>query len=145
MLTLITFTSPFCLSLSVSFEDKLKENFQRGNAELEKRRLALQEEQKRVEERRREEERLDEERRRQKEREERERKERETREMELRRQREEERRIERQRELERQREEERLKELERREASGACKGRQRLNDHNITAKPYVFSTCIHVE
>uniref|UniRef100_A0A8C1V5U4 Intersectin 2a n=1 Tax=Cyprinus carpio TaxID=7962 RepID=A0A8C1V5U4_CYPCA len=84
----------------------------RGNAELEKRRLAL-----------REEERREEERRRQKEREEREQKEREAREMELRRQREEERRIERQRELERQREEERLKELERREASGACKGR----------------------
>uniref|UniRef100_A0A9J7XK77 Intersectin 2a n=1 Tax=Cyprinus carpio carpio TaxID=630221 RepID=A0A9J7XK77_CYPCA len=78
----------------------------RGNAELEKRRLAL-----------REEERREEERRRQKEREEREQKEREAREMELRRQREEERRIERQRELERQREEERLKELERREAA----------------------------
>uniref|UniRef100_A0A673G1A7 Intersectin-2-like n=1 Tax=Sinocyclocheilus rhinocerous TaxID=307959 RepID=A0A673G1A7_9TELE len=114
VLTLMTLTSPFCLSLSASFEDKLKENFQRGNAELEKRRLALQEEQKREEERRQ-----------QKEREERERNEREAREMELRRQREEERRIERQKELERQREEERLKELERREASGACKGRQR--------------------
>uniref|UniRef100_A0A671LB09 Intersectin-2-like n=1 Tax=Sinocyclocheilus anshuiensis TaxID=1608454 RepID=A0A671LB09_9TELE len=87
-----------------SFEDKFKENFQRGNAELEKRRLAL-----------REEERREEERRRQKEREEREQKEREALEMELRRQREEERRIERQRELERQREEERLKELERQE------------------------------
>ncbi|XP_052390302.1 intersectin-2a isoform X1 [Carassius gibelio] len=99
-----------------SFEDKLKENFHRGNAELEKRRLALQEEQKREEERRREEARREDERRRQKEMEERERKEREAREMELRRQREEERRIERQKELERQREEERLKELERREA-----------------------------
>ncbi|XP_067272987.1 intersectin-2a isoform X3 [Pseudorasbora parva] len=102
---------------NVSFEDKLRENFQRGNAELEKRRLALLEEQKREQERRREEERREEERRLQKEREERERKEREAREMELRRQREEERRIERQRELERQREEERLKELERREAT----------------------------
>ncbi|XP_048062731.1 intersectin-2a isoform X3 [Megalobrama amblycephala] len=101
--------------IMVSFEDKLRENFQRGNAELEKRRLALLEEQKKEEERRREEERREEEKRQQKEREERERKERETREMELRRQREEERRIERQRELERQREEERLKELERRE------------------------------
>ncbi|XP_058612265.1 intersectin-2a isoform X2 [Onychostoma macrolepis] len=100
---------------NVSFEDKLKENFQRGNAELEKRRLALQEERQREEERRREEERQEEERRRQKEREERERKEKEARELELRRQREEERRIERQRELERQREEERLKELERQE------------------------------
>ncbi|ROL51010.1 Intersectin-2 [Anabarilius grahami] len=100
-------------SIMVSFEDKLRENFQRGNAELEKRRLALLEEQKKEEERRREEERREEERRQQKEREERERKEREAREMELRRQREEERRIERQRELDRQREEERLKELER--------------------------------
>uniref|UniRef100_A0A8C1V5N0 Intersectin 2a n=1 Tax=Cyprinus carpio TaxID=7962 RepID=A0A8C1V5N0_CYPCA len=87
----------------------------RGNAELEKRRLAL-----------REEERREEERRRQKEREEREQKEREAREMELRRQREEERRIERQRELERQREEERLKELERREASGEAERQRRM-------------------
>uniref|UniRef100_A0A8C1VJ65 Intersectin 2a n=1 Tax=Cyprinus carpio TaxID=7962 RepID=A0A8C1VJ65_CYPCA len=84
----------------------------RGNAELEKRRLALQEEQKREEERRREEER--------------ERKEREAREMELRRQREEERRIERQKELERQREEERLKELERREASGEVERQRQM-------------------
>ncbi|XP_056336813.1 intersectin-2a [Danio aesculapii] len=100
---------------NVSYEDKLRENFQRGNAELEKRRLALQEQQKREEERRREDERRDEEKRQQKEREERERREREAREMEIRRQREEERRMERHRELERQREEERLKELERRE------------------------------
>uniref|UniRef100_A0A671LG67 Intersectin-2-like n=1 Tax=Sinocyclocheilus anshuiensis TaxID=1608454 RepID=A0A671LG67_9TELE len=98
-----------------SFEDKFKENFQRGNAELEKRRLAL-----------REEERREEERRRQKEREEREQKEREALEMELRRQREEERRIERQRELERQREEERLKELERQEASGEAERQRRM-------------------
>nr|XP_055042251.1 intersectin-2a isoform X2 [Misgurnus anguillicaudatus] len=97
---------------NVAFEDKLKENFQKGNAELEKRRLALQEEQKREEERRKEEER-----RRQREREEREQKERESRDIELRRQREEERRREREREIERQREEERLKELERREAT----------------------------
>ncbi|XP_051511663.1 intersectin-2-like [Myxocyprinus asiaticus] len=96
---------------NVSFEDKLKENFQKGSAELEKRRLALQEEQKREEERRREEEWRVEERRRQKER-----KEREWKEREQRRQREEERRIERQRELERQREEEGLKELEQQEA-----------------------------
>uniref|UniRef100_A0A673G1X5 Intersectin-2-like n=1 Tax=Sinocyclocheilus rhinocerous TaxID=307959 RepID=A0A673G1X5_9TELE len=115
VLTLMTLTSPFCLSLSASFEDKLKENFQRGNAELEKRRLALQEEQKREEERRQ-----------QKEREERERNEREAREMELRRQREEERRIERQKELERQREEERLKELERREASGEAERQRQM-------------------
>uniref|UniRef100_A0A672QE81 Intersectin-2-like n=1 Tax=Sinocyclocheilus grahami TaxID=75366 RepID=A0A672QE81_SINGR len=109
VLTLMTLASPFCLSLSASFEDKLKENFQRGNAELEKRRLALREEARREEERRQ-----------QKEREEIERKEREAWEMELRRQREDERRMERQKELERQREEERLKEVERREASGVC-------------------------
>uniref|UniRef100_A0AAR2KW83 Intersectin 2a n=1 Tax=Pygocentrus nattereri TaxID=42514 RepID=A0AAR2KW83_PYGNA len=91
------------LSLSVSFEDKLKENFQRGSMELEKRRLALQEEQR------------EEERRRQKEREEQERREREARELALRRQREEEQRMERQKEMERRREEERLKDLERQE------------------------------
>ncbi|XP_051951880.1 intersectin-2a isoform X1 [Xyrauchen texanus] len=102
---------------NVSFEDRLKENFQKGSQELEKRRLALQEEQKREEERLREEELREEERRQQKEREERERKQREAWEMELRRQREEEMRIERQREQERQREEERLKELERQEAT----------------------------
>ncbi|XP_072533626.1 intersectin-2a isoform X2 [Salminus brasiliensis] len=102
---------------NVSFEDKLKENFQRGSLELEKRRLALQEEQRREQERRREEERREEERRRQKEREEQERRERETRELALRRQREEERRMEMQREMERQKEEERLKDLERQEAA----------------------------
>ncbi|KAL7872522.1 hypothetical protein SRHO_G00075050 [Serrasalmus rhombeus] len=101
---------------NVSFEDKLKENFQRGSMELEKRRLALQEEQRKEEERRREEERREEERRRQKEREEQERREREGRELALRRQREEEQRMERQKEMERRREEERLKDLERQEA-----------------------------
>ncbi|XP_030638806.1 intersectin-2a [Chanos chanos] len=90
---------------NVAFEDKLRENFQRGSAELEKRRQALQEEQRREEERRR-----------QKEREEQEQRERETREQEARRKQEEERRLERQREIDRQREEERLKELERLEA-----------------------------
>nr|XP_019947433.1 PREDICTED: intersectin-2-like isoform X1 [Paralichthys olivaceus] len=90
----------------VSFEDKLKENFARGSAELEKRRLAL------VEEQRKERERRDRE-----EREERERREREAREQENRRRLEEERRLERQREMERQREEERLRELERKEAA----------------------------
>ncbi|TSO15218.1 Intersectin-2 [Bagarius yarrelli] len=98
--------------LSVSFEDKLRENFQRGSMELEKRRQALQEEQRREKEKRREEERREEERRRLKEREEQERREREA----LWRQKEEEQRIERQREMERRREEERLKELERQEA-----------------------------
>ncbi|XP_076872665.1 intersectin-2a isoform X3 [Brachyhypopomus gauderio] len=87
---------------NVSFEDRLKENFQKGSAELQKRRLALQEEQDREEERRREEGR-----RRQREREEQERRDREAREAALL----------RQREMERRREEERLKELERQEAA----------------------------
>ncbi|GAA6088556.1 intersectin-2a isoform X1 [Tachysurus ichikawai] len=98
---------------NVSFEDKLRENFQRGSLELEKRRQALQEEQRREQERRREEERREEERRRLREREEQERREREA----LRRQKEEEQRMERQREMERRREEERLKEMERQEAA----------------------------
>lgn len=95
------------LFLSVSYEDKLKENFARGSAELEKRRLALAEEQRKERERREREEREAHERR-----------EREVRELENRRRLEEERRLERQREMERQREEERLRELERKEVSG---------------------------
>ncbi|XP_054618367.1 intersectin-2a isoform X3 [Dunckerocampus dactyliophorus] len=91
---------------SVSFEDKLKENFARGSAELEKRRLALEEVQRKERERRAREEREAQERR-----------EREAREQENRRRLEEERRLERQREMERQREEERLRELERKEAA----------------------------
>lgn len=92
--------------LLVSFEDKLKENFARGSAELEKRRLALEDEQRKERERRDREEREAQERR-----------EREARELENRRRMEEERRLERQREMERQREEERLRELERKEVS----------------------------
>ncbi|XP_056437991.1 intersectin-2a [Gadus chalcogrammus] len=92
------------LASKVSFEDKLKENFARGSAELEKRRLALEEERRRERERRDREQREAQERR-----------EREAREQENRRRLEEERRLERQREMERQREEERLRELERKE------------------------------
>ncbi|KAG7328078.1 hypothetical protein KOW79_008022 [Hemibagrus wyckioides] len=99
---------------NLTFEDKFKENLERGNAELEKRRLALQEQQRREEERRA-----------QKAREDQERKDREARELELRRKREEEQRLERQREMERQREEERLKELERKEAAKKELERQR--------------------
>ncbi|KAJ4928774.1 hypothetical protein JOQ06_004399 [Pogonophryne albipinna] len=87
---------------NVSYEDRLKENFARGSAELEKRRLALEEEQRKERERRDREEREAHERR-----------EREAREQENRRRLEEERR----REMERQREEERLRELERMEAA----------------------------
>uniref|UniRef100_A0A8C5C9X2 Intersectin 2a n=1 Tax=Gadus morhua TaxID=8049 RepID=A0A8C5C9X2_GADMO len=74
------------------------------SAELEKRRLALEEERRRERERRDREQREAQERR-----------EREAREQENRRRLEEERRLERQREMERQREEERLRELERKE------------------------------
>ncbi|XP_039638331.1 intersectin-2a isoform X4 [Perca fluviatilis] len=99
---------------SVSFEDKLKENFARGSAELEKRRLALEEEQRKERDRREREEREAHERR-----------EREAREQENRRRLEDERRLERQREMERQREEERLRELERKEAAKQEMERQR--------------------
>ncbi|XP_050927879.1 LOW QUALITY PROTEIN: intersectin-2-like [Lates calcarifer] len=102
---------------SVSFEDKLKENFARGSAELEKRRLALEEEQRKERERREREEREAQERR-----------EREARELENRRRLEEERRLERQREMERQREEERLRELERKEAAKQEMERQRREE-----------------
>ncbi|KAL4623886.1 intersectin-2 isoform X1 [Arapaima gigas] len=101
----------------VTFEDKRKENFDRGNVELEKRRQALQEQQ------RREEERLT-----QKAREEQERREQEARELERRRQLEQERRLERQREIERQKEEERRRELERKEAAKQELERQRRQE-----------------
>ncbi|KAM4529304.1 intersectin-2a isoform 2-T2 [Fundulus diaphanus] len=101
----------------VSYEDKLKENFARGSAELEKRRLALEDEQRKERERREREDREAQERR-----------ERETRELENRRRLEEERRLERQREMERQREEERLRELERKEAAKQEMERQRREE-----------------
>ncbi|XP_070697604.1 intersectin-1 isoform X2 [Pempheris klunzingeri] len=100
--------------LPVTFEDKKRENFERGNLELEKRRQALQEQQ------RKEQERLA-----ALEREEQERKERERLEQERRRQYELEKQLEKQRELERQREEERRKEIERREAAKRELERQR--------------------
>ncbi|XP_035028516.2 intersectin-1 isoform X4 [Hippoglossus stenolepis] len=100
--------------LPVTFEDKKRENFERGNLELEKRRQALQELQ------RKEQERLA-----SLEREEQERKERERLEQERRRQHELEKQLEKQRELERMREEERRKEIERREAAKRELERQR--------------------
>ncbi|MED6247744.1 Intersectin 1 (SH3 domain protein) [Ataeniobius toweri] len=100
--------------LPATFEDKKRENFERGNLELEKRRQALQEQQ------RKEQERLA-----SLEREEQERKERERLEQERRRQQELEKQLEKQRELERQREEERRKEIERREAAKRELERQR--------------------
>uniref|UniRef100_A0A8B9L5U3 Intersectin-1 n=1 Tax=Astyanax mexicanus TaxID=7994 RepID=A0A8B9L5U3_ASTMX len=100
--------------LSFTFEDKKRENFERGNLELEKRRQAL------LEQQRKEQERLA-----ALEREEQERKERERQEQERRRQQELEKQLEKQRELERQREEERRKEIERREAAKRELERQR--------------------
>ncbi|KAG7265896.1 hypothetical protein CRUP_009500 [Coryphaenoides rupestris] len=104
--------------------DKLKENFARGSAELEKRRLALEEERRRERERRDREEREAQERR-----------EREAREQENRRRLEEARRLERQREVERhreeverQREEERIWELERKEGNKHKQISDRLRD-----------------
>ncbi|XP_010081674.1 PREDICTED: intersectin-1, partial [Pterocles gutturalis] len=102
------------LSIPVTFEDKKRENFERGNLELEKRRQAL------LEQQRKEQERLA-----QLERAEQERKERERQEQERKRQLELEKQLEKQRELERQREEERRKEIERREAAKRELERQR--------------------
>uniref|UniRef100_A0A8B9GG92 Intersectin-1 n=1 Tax=Amazona collaria TaxID=241587 RepID=A0A8B9GG92_9PSIT len=100
--------------IKVTFEDKKRENFERGNLELEKRRQAL------LEQQRKEQERLA-----QLERAEQERKERERQEQERKRQLELEKQLEKQRELERQREEERRKEIERREAAKRELERQR--------------------
>ncbi|KFO23385.1 Intersectin-2 [Fukomys damarensis] len=100
--------------LPVTFEDKRKANYERGNVELEKRRRALMEQQQREAERKA-----------QKEKEEWERKQRELQEQEWKKQLELEKRLEKQRELERQREEERRKEIERREAAKQELERQR--------------------
>ncbi|XP_026148800.1 intersectin-2b isoform X2 [Mastacembelus armatus] len=108
---------PQKVKTNMSFEDKFKANMERGNAELEKRRLALQEAERREQERRA-----------QKEREEREKREREAREAEERRREEEERRLELQRALERQKEEERQKEIERKEAAQRELERQRKEE-----------------
>ncbi|XP_069092135.1 intersectin-2 isoform X1 [Pleurodeles waltl] len=100
-----------------SFEDKRKENYERGNMELEKRRQVLQEQQQREAERKA-----------QKEREAQERKERQRQELERKKQMELERRLEKQRELERQKEEEKRKEIERREAAKQELERQRQQE-----------------
>ncbi|KAM8786092.1 intersectin-2 isoform 2-T3 [Rhynchonycteris naso] len=100
--------------LPVTFEDKRKANYERGNMELEKRRQALMEQQQREAERKA-----------QKEKEDWERKQRELQEQEWKKQLELEKRLEKQRELERQREEERRKEIERREAAKQELERQR--------------------
>lgn len=119
----------FCLH-SDTFEDKFKANLERGNAELEKRRQALQEAERRERERRA-----------QKQREEQERREKEAREAEERRRKEEERRMERQRELERQREEERQREIERKEVNVYAK---RLTDCGVKAWRHDFTLFLHL-
>uniref|UniRef100_A0A4W3ITP5 Intersectin 2b n=1 Tax=Callorhinchus milii TaxID=7868 RepID=A0A4W3ITP5_CALMI len=103
-----------CCASLVTFEDKRKANYQKGNMELERRRQVLQDQQQREANRRA-----------QRAREEQERRERELQEQERKRQLELEKRLERQREQERQREEERRKEVERREAAKQELERQR--------------------
>ncbi|XP_066490567.1 intersectin-2 isoform X1 [Tiliqua scincoides] len=100
--------------LPVTFEDKRKANYERGNAELEKRRQVLLEQQQREMERKA-----------QREREEKERREREQQEQERKKQLELERQLEKQRQIEKQREEEKRKEIERREAAKQELERQR--------------------
>ncbi|XP_062971974.1 intersectin-2 isoform X2 [Elgaria multicarinata webbii] len=100
--------------LPVTFEDKRKANYERGNMELEKRRHVLLEQQQREVERKA-----------QREREEKERREREQQEQERKKQLELEKQFEKQREMERQREEEKRKEIERREAAKQELERQR--------------------
>ncbi|KAJ7344208.1 hypothetical protein JRQ81_000158 [Phrynocephalus forsythii] len=100
--------------LPVTFEDKRKANYERGNMELEKRRQVLLEQQQREAQRKA-----------QREKEEKERREREQQEQERKKQLELERHLERQREIEKQREEERRKEIERREAAKQELERQR--------------------
>ncbi|CAL1603896.1 unnamed protein product [Knipowitschia caucasica] len=102
---------------NMTFEDKFKANLERGNAELEKRRLALQEAERRERERRE-----------QLRREEQERREKEAREAEEKKRIEEEWKQERQRELERIREEERKKDIERKEAAQRELERQRKEE-----------------
>ncbi|XP_015921274.2 intersectin-1 isoform X1 [Parasteatoda tepidariorum] len=97
-----------------TFEDKRKENFEKGQAELERRRLALLEAQRKEQEERE-----------RKEREEQERRERIRQEQERRRQLELEKQLAKQRELEQEKEEQRRKALEQREAARREMERQR--------------------
>ncbi|XP_063298170.1 intersectin-2 isoform X2 [Pelobates fuscus] len=113
---------------AVTFEEKRKENMERGNMELEKRRQHLLEQQQREAERKA-----------QKEREEQERRERERQEQERKKQLEMERRLERQREIERQREEEKRKEIERREAAKQELERQRQQELERIRRQELFN------
>ncbi|GFY53570.1 intersectin-1 [Trichonephila inaurata madagascariensis] len=102
------------LQQQTTFEDKRRENFEKGQAELEKRRLALLEAQRKEQEERE-----------RKEREEHERRERIRQEQERRRQLELEKQLAKQRELEQEKEEQRRKALEQREAARREMERQR--------------------
>ncbi|KAL4232905.1 Intersectin 1 (SH3 domain protein) [Mactra antiquata] len=102
------------VDMNVTFEDRRKENFDKGQAELERRRQMLQEQLRKEEEARMEKERKEHEKR-EKQRQEQERK----KQMEL------ERQMEKQREIERQREEQRQKMMEQREAARRELERQR--------------------
>ncbi|XP_053314559.1 intersectin-2 [Spea bombifrons] len=113
---------------AVTFEEKRKENMEKGNQELEKRRQQLLEQQQREAERKA-----------QKEREQQERRERERQEQERRRQLEMERRLEKQREMERQREEEKRKEIERREAAKQELERQRQQELERIRRQELFN------
>ncbi|ESO89239.1 hypothetical protein LOTGIDRAFT_106084, partial [Lottia gigantea] len=100
--------------MPVTFEDRRKDNFDRGQAELEKRRQMLQEQMKREEAERQEKERKEQEKR-----------ERIRREQEEKRQRELERQMEKHRQIEQEREEQRRKMMEQREAARRELERQR--------------------
>uniref|UniRef100_H2XVQ2 Uncharacterized protein n=1 Tax=Ciona intestinalis TaxID=7719 RepID=H2XVQ2_CIOIN len=102
------------VSVFASFEDRRRDNFQKGNLELEKRRLAL------LESQQKEKNRLE-----QQEREQREKREKERQEQERKRQEEIERQREQQRAIEREREEQRRKALEQKEAAQREMERQR--------------------
>ncbi|KAE8605248.1 hypothetical protein XENTR_v10015042 [Xenopus tropicalis] len=111
-----------------TFEEKRKENIEKGNMELEKRRQVILEQQQREAERKA-----------QKQREEQERRERERQEQERKKLLEQERRMERQRELERQREEEKRKEIERREAAKQELERQRQQELERIRRQELFN------
>ncbi|XP_069584262.1 intersectin-2 isoform X1 [Ranitomeya imitator] len=113
---------------AATFEERRKENMERGNLELEKRRQVLLEQQQREAERKA-----------QKEREAQERQERERQEQERKKQLEMERRMEQQRELERLREEEKRKEIERREAAKQELERQRQQELERIRRQELFN------
>ncbi|CAE1260660.1 unnamed protein product [Acanthosepion pharaonis] len=112
----------------VTFEDRRKENFEKGQAELERRRAILQEQLKREEEQRLE-----------KERKEHEKREQQRLEQERKRQMELERQLEKQREMEREREEQRRKMMEQREAARRELERQRQMEWERQRKEHLLS------